>query len=48
MSTKDQTLSADLHGEALLAAKRPELQPLINRLREVAQGATTSEQSAPE
>jgi hypothetical protein len=38
MSTKDQTLSADLHGEALLAAKRPELQPLINRLREVAQG----------
>jgi hypothetical protein len=29
MSTKDQTLSAELHGEALLTAKRPELQPLI-------------------
>jgi hypothetical protein len=38
MSTKDQTLSAELHGEALLAAKRPELQPLIDHLREVAQG----------
>ena len=38
MSTKDQTLSAELHGEALLAAKRPELQPLIDHLREVAPG----------
>jgi hypothetical protein len=38
MSTKDQTLSAALHGEALLAARRPELQPLIDHLREVAQG----------
>jgi hypothetical protein len=38
MSTKDQTLSAELHGEALLTAKRPELQPLIDHLREVAQG----------
>ena len=27
-----------LHGEALLTAKRPELQPLIDHLREVAQG----------
>ena len=38
MSTKDQIMSAELHGEALLAAKRPELQPLIDHLREVAQG----------
>jgi hypothetical protein len=38
MSTKDQTLSAELHGEALLAARRPELQPLIDHLQEVAQG----------
>jgi hypothetical protein len=38
MSTKDQILSSELHGEALLAAKRPELQPLIDHLREVAQG----------
>jgi hypothetical protein len=38
MSTADQTLSAALHGEALLTAKRPELQPLIDHLREVAQG----------
>jgi hypothetical protein len=38
MSTKDQILSAALHGEALLTAKRPELQPLIDHLREVAQG----------
>jgi hypothetical protein len=37
MSTKDQILSAALHGEALLAAKRPELQPMIDHLREVAQ-----------
>ena len=38
MSTKDQTLTAALHGEALLTARRPELQPLIDHLREVAQG----------
>src|SRR5215207_9150603 len=38
MSTKDQTLSAELHGEALLAARRPELQPLIDHLRDIAQG----------
>jgi hypothetical protein len=38
MSTKDQTLSAALHGEALLTAKRPGLQPLIDHLRGVAQG----------
>jgi hypothetical protein len=38
MSTKDQTLSAEIHSEALLAAKRPELEPLIDYLREVAQG----------
>ena len=38
MSTEDQTLSAALHGEALLAARRPELQPLIDHLREAAQG----------
>jgi hypothetical protein len=48
VSTKDETLSAELHGEALLTAKRPELQPLIGHLREVAQAATTSEQNAPE
>jgi hypothetical protein len=38
MSSKDQILSAELHGEALLTARRPELQPLIDHLREVAQG----------
>jgi len=38
MSTEDQKLSAALHGEALLTAQRPELQPLIDHLREVAQG----------
>jgi hypothetical protein len=38
MSTKDQTITAALHGEALLTAKRPELQPLIDHLCEVAQG----------
>ena len=37
MSAKDQILSAELHGEALLAAKRPELQPLIDHIREAAQ-----------
>jgi hypothetical protein len=38
MSTKDQILSAALHGEALLTAQRPELQPLTDHLREVAHG----------
>jgi hypothetical protein len=38
MSTKDQVLGSELHGEALLTARRPELQPLIDHLREVAQG----------
>jgi hypothetical protein len=38
MATRDQILSAELHGQALLTAKRPELQPLIDHLREVAQG----------
>jgi len=33
-----RSVSSSLHGEALLAARRPELQPLINYLREVAQG----------
>jgi hypothetical protein len=38
MGTADPILSAALHGEALLTAQRPELQPLIDHLREVAQG----------
>jgi hypothetical protein len=43
VSTKDQPLAAEIHGEALLAslvlaARRPELQPLIDHLREVVQG----------
>jgi hypothetical protein len=38
VSTADQTLTAALHGEALLTARRPELQPLIDHLREMAQG----------
>ena len=38
MSTKDQTLSAELHCEALPLAKRPELRPLIDHPREVAEG----------
>jgi hypothetical protein len=38
MSTADQILSSKLHGEALLTAKRPELQELIDHLREVARG----------
>jgi hypothetical protein len=38
MSTRDQVLSSELHGEALLTARRPELQPLIDHLREMAQG----------
>jgi hypothetical protein len=38
MSTADQTLSAALHGAALLTARRPELRPLIDHLAEQAQG----------
>src|SRR5215217_1529772 len=38
MSTKDQKLSAMLHGEALLRAQRPELEPLVTELRELAAG----------
>jgi hypothetical protein len=38
VSTEDQILSSQLHGEALFTARRPELQPLIDHLREVAQG----------
>jgi hypothetical protein len=38
MSRKDQFLSSALHGEALLTAKGPELQPLIDHLRQVAKG----------
>jgi hypothetical protein len=36
MSTADQILSSALHGEALLTARRPEMQPLIDHLREMA------------
>ena len=38
MSTKDQILSSKLHGEALLQAQRPELEPLMAELRDVAAG----------
>jgi hypothetical protein len=38
VSTEDQILSSQLHGEAQFTAKRPELQPLIDHLREVAEG----------
>jgi hypothetical protein len=38
MSAKDQILSSALHGDALLTAQRSELQPLIDHLREAAQG----------
>jgi hypothetical protein len=38
MSAKDQITSSTLHGEALLTARRPELQPLIDHVRETAQG----------
>jgi hypothetical protein len=38
MSTKDQTITEALHGEGLLTARRPELRPLIEHLREAAQG----------
>ena len=47
MSTEDEILSAELHGEALLAAKRPELQPLIDHLRDVAQGQVRMELAGP-
>jgi hypothetical protein len=38
MSTADWILSSTLRGEALLAARRPELRPLIDHLAEQAQG----------
>ena len=38
MSTADQTLSSRITGEALLAAQRAELQPIIDQLAEVCQG----------
>jgi hypothetical protein len=38
MSAKDQITSSALDGEALLTARQPELQLLIDHLREVAQG----------
>ena len=38
MSTSDQTLSSKITGEALLAAQRSELQPIIDQLAAVCQG----------
>jgi hypothetical protein len=38
MSINHQVLSSALHGEALLRARRPELQPLIDELRELTDG----------
>ena len=38
MSTADQKLSSAITGEALLAAQRSELQPIIDQLAEVSQG----------
>ena len=38
MSTDDQTLSSKITGEAMLAAQRAELQPIIDQLAEVCQG----------
>src|SRR5918993_1424228 len=38
MSTKDQALSAALHGEALLAAQDPTMQPLLDRLAALPNG----------
>jgi hypothetical protein len=38
MSTNHQVLSSALHGEALLRARRAELQPLIDELRELTDG----------
>ena len=41
ISVKNQTLSSELHGEALLAAKCSERQPLIGHLRDVTHAKTT-------
>jgi hypothetical protein len=38
MSSADQILSSAIHGGALLTAKRPEMQPLIDHVREATQG----------
>jgi hypothetical protein len=38
MSTKDQLLSSQLHGEALRRADRPEIAALVEELAEIAQG----------
>src|SRR5215213_6184653 len=38
MGSPDQILSARIHGEALLRAQRPELEPLMANLREIAAG----------
>jgi hypothetical protein len=38
MSTKDQTLSAALHGQALLAAQDARIQPLLDQLAAIANG----------
>ena len=38
MSTDDQKLAAELHGAALLLAQDPALQPLLDRLAELAAG----------
>jgi hypothetical protein len=38
MGSPDQILSARIHGEALLRAQRPELDPLMAELREIAAG----------
>jgi hypothetical protein len=38
MGSPDQILSARIHGEALLRAQRPELEPLMADLREIAAG----------
>jgi len=38
MSTKDQILSSQLHGEALRRADRPEIAALVAELAEIAQG----------
>jgi hypothetical protein len=38
MSTEDQILSSALHREALLRAKRAELDPLMAELRELTDG----------
>jgi len=38
MSTANQALASELHGTALLLAQDPALQPLLNRLAEIAGG----------